>query len=386
MLDAGDNSAAPLALVLSGGGARSAYQAGLLAGLASRLPDLRPEILTGVSAGAINVAHLAAHRGSFAEATAALVGLWRSITLDQVFRTRASALAGGVTRIALRLLSAGRSGRSGESWSLLDTRPLRRFLATHLPGDGRGGIEGIERNLAERKLLAAGVTTLDYGTGQTVTWVQGREAIPWSRGRRRAAPVRITVDHVMASAALPIAFPAIPLAGSWHGDGGVRLLAPMSPALKLGAGKILAISTRAKRSPLELLESALRGYPSPAHIAGQLLSSAFLDLFDQDADRLQRVNALCRAAPGAADELGFRVIETRTLRPSSDLAQLATPHEPSLPRALRFATRGLGTRDSGSPDFLSLLLFLPGYIEDLLAAGERDAELHVDAVAALLAA
>lgn len=357
---------APLALVLSGGGARSAYQAGLLAGLARQLPALRPAILAGVSAGAINVAHLAAHRGTFAEATTSLVGLWRSITLDQVFRTDLAALAGGITRIAARLLSGGRAARRSDSWSLLDTRPLRHFLSTHLPDDGRRGILGIDQNLAEERLLAAAVTTLDYGTGQTVTWVQGREAIPWSRGRRRAAPVRLTVEHVMASAALPIAFPAIPLAGSWHGDGGVRLLAPMSPALKLGAEKILAISTRAKRPPIERLESTLRGYPPPAHVAGQLLSSAFLDLFDQDADRLQRVNALCRAAPEAAEELGFRVIATRTLRPSSDLARLAIPHEPSLPRPLRFATRGLGTRDTGSPDFLSLLLFLPAYVEDLL--------------------
>lgn len=379
--------ASHLALVLSGGGARSAHQAGVLAGLAERLPDLAPTIFTGVSAGAINVAYLAAHRGSFAEATAGLVELWRELTIERVFRADASSLAGYFWRWGRRLVAGGRGSRrvaGRRVRALLDTEPLWSFLRGHLPDDGRGGIAGIRQNIAAGKLHAVGVTSLEYGTGRTITWVQGREATPWQRGQRGAQPTRLAVAHVMASAALPILFPAIHLAGGWHGDGGIRLTAPMSPALKLGAEKILALSTRHRKSPEERVDSAIHGYPPPAQIAGQLLSAVFLDLFDQDADRLARINALCRACPDGAESLGFRVIETEVVRPSEDLGRLAAHHEARLPRPFRFATRGLGTRETKSPDFLSLLLFQPDYIEELIQVGRRDAETFAPTIATLI--
>jgi len=374
------------ALVLSGGGARSAYQAGVLAGLAERVPELATDIYTGVSAGAINVAFLAAHRGSFAEATAALIGLWRELTIDRVFRADLHAMTRYFWRWGRRLVSGGRGAtrRRRRPRALLDTAPLWDFLRRRLPCDRHGGIDGLRQNIAEGRLYAVGVTSLDYGTGRTVTWVEGRDAIAWRRGQRGAQPARLAVAHVMASAALPILFPAVHLAGGWHGDGGVRLTAPMSPALKLGAKRILALSTRHAKSAEELFDSQIAGYPPPAQIAGQLLSAVFLDLFDQDADRLARINALCRACPEGAEALGFRVVETRVVRPSEDLGRLAARHEPRLPRPFRFATRGLGTRETKSPDFLSLLLFQPDYIEELIQVGLRDAERYAAPVAALL--
>jgi len=201
----------------------------------------------------------------------------------------------------------------------------------------------------------------------------------WRRAHRVAVHTRLAVAHVMASAALPIVFPAVRLSGGWHGDGGIRLTAPFSPALKLGADRILAVSTRCSPPDDEKPHSVIHGYPPAAQIAGQMLNAVFLDQFDEDALKLERINALCRACE-ASGELGFRVVDTLVLRPSEDLGRLAAGYEQQLPRAFRFATRGLGTRETESPDFLALLLFLPDYLEVLLEIGERDAAQRAESV------
>ena len=370
-----------LALVLSGGGARAAYQAGVLHGLARRLPSLHPRIYTGVSAGAINAAFLAAHPGPFVEATAALIALWRQMTIDQVFRTDLRSMTGYFTRWGMRLAGGGaRIGRKARA--LVDTEPLRRFLSRNLEG-ADGTVRGIRDNLEADRIRAAAVTTLNYGTGETVVWIQGRDVTPWRRPRRRAVPTHLAVAHVLASASLPIVFPAVRLAGGWHGDGGIRLTAPFSPALKLGAGRVLAVSTRHAPPFHEEPKSAIRGYPPPVQVAGQMLNAVFLDLFDEDALRLERINALCRSCPASAD-LGFRVVDTMVVRPSRDLGRLAAGYERHLPRPFRFASRGLGTRETESPDFLAMLLFVPEYLDDLILIGELDAERRADSVGRLL--
>lgn len=370
-----------VAVVLSGGGARAAYQAGALAGLARRRPELAPRIFTGVSAGAINATFLAAHPGSFVEATAALAELWRGISTEQVLRTDVATLAGSFVRWGRRLLSGGH-GDARKARSLVDATPLRGFLRDHLEGPD-GAITGIERNYEAGRIDAAAVTTLNYGSGETVVWVEGRIPEPWRRPGRRIVPARLAVSHVLASAALPIVFPPVRLAGGWHGDGGVRLTSPFSPAIHLGATRVLAVSTRRSRNPAEIDPRALRRFPSPAQVGGQLLDAAFLDLFDDDARRLEKVNQICRALPEAAG-LGFRVIDTLVVRPTRDLRPVAARHEHQLPRALRFAGRGLGSGERGGSGMLSLLLFVPGYIAELLELGERDAaELPDEALAAI---
>jgi NTE family protein len=370
----------PVAVVLSGGGARAAYQAGALAGIARRCPGLAPRIFTGVSAGAINATFLGAHPGSFAQATAALVQLWRGISTEQVLRTDVATLAGSFARWGRRLLSGGR-GDPRKVRSLVDATPLAGFLREHLEGPD-GSITGIERNFEAGRLDAVAVTTLNYGSGETVVWVEGRIPEPWLRPGRRIVPSRLAVAHVLASAALPIVFPPVRLAGGWHGDGGVRLTSPFSPAIHLGASRVLAVSTRRARSAEELDPRALRRFPTPAQLGGQLLDAAFLDLFDDDARRLEKVNQICRALPEAGG-LGFRVIDTLVVRPSIDLRPVAARHEHRLPRALRFAGRGLGAGERGGAGLLSMLLFAPEYIGELLELGERDAAgLPAEALAA----
>jgi NTE family protein len=189
----------------------------------------------------------------------------------------------------------------------------------------------------------------------------------------------LTIDHVMASSALPLFFPAIEIEDEYFGDGGVRLAAPLSPAIHLGAEKILAISTRYNRTAEEARLPDVTGYPPPAQVLGVLLNSVFLDLLDQDALRLERLNGLLRKLPPEERD-GLRPVKLLVLRPSVDLGRLANEFEPQLPKTFRFLTRGLGTRQTKSPDFLSMVLFQPDYIGRLIEIGEADAEARADEI------
>ena len=216
-----------------------------------------------------------------------------------------------------------------------------------------------------------------------MTWVQGCGINLWERPLRRSVETRLTVDHVMASAALPLFFPAIRLGDSWYGDGGIRLSAPLSPALHLGAQRILAISTSHRKTFAEADQPTSSGYPPPAQIFGQLANSVFLDVIDQDALRLERSNRFLARMPVHERE-GFRVVDLLVVRPSQDLGRLAGEHEAQLPRAFRFLTRGWGTRETSSPDLLSLLMFEPTYLRRLIEIGEADAEARFDEILALV--
>jgi NTE family protein len=370
-----------LAVVLTGGGARAAYQVGVLAGLARRFPGLRTPILVGVSAGAVNAVHLASHPGPFEAAVADLVGLWRRLTPQRIFRVDAPTLGGNVLRWGTRLLSGGFRGKVR---SLLDTAPLRRLMQEHFATDG--SFPGIGENVRRGALAAVAISGMSYSTGHSTVWAEGCCDIqPWTRPRRRGVPTTITVDHVMASAALPPFFPAVRVDGTWYGDGGIRLAAPLSPAIHLGADRILVIATQHGPSSVEAAPAGELPYPPPAQVLGLLLDAAFLDALDEDALRLRRMNRLLEKLPEGERE-GFRTIDLLVLRPSRDLAALAADYERRLPRAFRFLTRGLGTREATRDDMLSLLLFDPDYVRRLMEIGEAEAEERGDEVAAFLAA
>ena len=371
-----------LALVLGGGGARAAYQAGVIRSIARRHPKLRFPILTGVSAGAINATFLASFEGTPTEAADALGNLWDTLTVDRVFCANVWALVKNFFNWGCRLASCGlRVGP--EPRGLVDTEPLRRMLQSAV-GGGSGEIPGLARNIASDAVRALAVTTVDYGTGQSVVWIQGRDVRPWRKPQRLGISTKIGVEHVMASAALPLFFPAVRLGNGWHGDGGIRLAPPFAPALKLGAHRILAISTRYNRSQEEADHTAVRGYPPPAQILGQLMNAIFLDLFDEDAQRIERLNSLAENQPPDV-RTDLRRVSTLVLRPSQDLGRLAAEFEPRLPPAFRWATRGLGTRDTESPDALSLIMFQPDYTQRLMELGEADAETQREAIDALIA-
>ena len=370
-----------LAFVMGGGGARSAYQAGVLRYLSRRFPELQIPIITGVSAGAINAAHLAAHHGTFRQATDELTHLWGELTVGRVFRTDLGSLRKHLFRWSRQLLSGGTMGPI-KVRGLLDTQPLREYLTDTMHAVD-GELTGIRYNLATGRLRAAAISTTNYSTGQSILWVQGHDAVEWQRPNRRSRITKLSVEHVMASAALPIVFPAVHIGGHWYGDGGIRLTSPLSPALHLGADRILAISTRRDRSSSEADRPSVTGYPPPVQVAGVLLNAVFLDLLDEDALHLSRVNQLL-AGREPEKRMGMRQIRLLTLRPSVDLGQLANKYEPQLPRAIRFMTRGLGTTRTEAPDFLSLIMFQPDYLGALMRVGEADAEARDNDLAELL--
>ena len=370
-----------LGLVMGGGGARAAYQVGFLRYLARRFPDLDVPIVTGVSAGAINAAHLASHHGSFHQAVEELVSLWQRLAVEDVFRVDAPSLGWTGVRWVFQLLSGGVGG-AVRVRGLVDTSPLQAYLEEVMHAV-EGELTGIQYNLAVGRLKAVAISTSSYTTGQSVTWIQGCDLVDWSRPQRRSRQTVLTVEHVMASAALPLFFPAIQIGDEFFGDGGVLLAAPLSPALHLGAEKILAISTRYDRSAAEARVHATTGYPPPAQVLGVLLNSVFLDLLDQDALRLERLNHLIGQVPRPGRD-GLRPVQLLVLRPSVDLGRLANEFEPDLPWTFRFLTRGLGTRQTRNSDLLSLVLFQPDYVHRLIGLGEADAEARADEIDAFI--
>ena len=376
-----DNEKPRIGLVLTGGGARAAYQVGLVRHLAKRLPEFHFDVLTGVSAGAINASFLASNTGSAEDATEELMNTWLDLTPDHVFRDDGWSLGKMVLRWLLNLASGGLRYRP-QVRGLVDTSPLGNHLANVLGVEAANGrvLPGIAQNLARGRLDAVAVTTVEWSTGQTVTWVQGRDIETWERPKRRSERALLTLDHVLASASLPLIFPAVRIGDAWHGDGGVRLTSPLSPALHLGCDRLIAVSTR--HEPLAP-RTAAAAYPPPAQFAGVLLNAVFLDQLDQDANRMELVNGLLARLP-ASERGPLRLVDLVLLRPSEDLGRLASRFEPRLPKAFRFMTRGLGTRDTKSPDLLSLLMFQPDYIRALIDVGERDAEARHGEIAALL--
>jgi len=376
------SSNAPLALVLGGGGARAAYQVGFLRGLARRVPSARFPIIVGASAGAINAVHLAGHAGLLRGSVDDLAALWRDITLDQVFRTDANSLIGLWLRWTARMAFGGARAAPSPR-ALLDTAPLRAFLAQALRAED-GRLPHLARAIDSDGLTAVAISTADLATGRTTTWVQSRTPVRWERETRRGVPSTLSLDHVLASSAVPLFFPAVRLGDSWHADGGIRQVAPLSPALKLGAGRILAISTRYRRSLAEAELRDVESYPPPAQVLGVILSAVFNDLFDHDARILARIGALADALPPRR-RMGFRPARVLLQRPSSDLGALAGEREHRLPKLFRFMTRGLGTRETRNFDLLSLLLFDPAYTAEIMALGERDAEARGDQLEAFLA-
>ena len=370
-----------LAIVLTGGGARAAYQVGVLRGIGRRLPDARFDIIHGVSAGAINAAFLASRGSALPAASQELAALWSSLQVEQVFRVDVGSLLRQLSRWMFRLASGG--ARVVETHGLVDTGPLEKLLRGALPQRNGGEIAGIAENVARCDPKAVALTALDYGTGQTVTWVQGCEIQLWERPMRRSVRAPLGIAHVMASAALPLFFPAVRVGESWYGDGGIRLSAPLSPALHLGARRILAISTSHQKSFAEADLPATIGYPPPAQILGHLSQSVFLDLIDQDALRLERSNRFLERLP-EAERQGFRLVDLLVMRPSRDLGRLAGEFEPYLPRAFRFLTRGWGTLETSSPDLLSLLMFEPHYVRRLIEVGEADVDARLEEIAEIL--
>jgi NTE family protein len=351
-------------LVLAGGGARAAYQVGVLSYIAEKAPEVQFPIITGVSAGAINAAFIAGHRGTPRESLRALVDCWTRLKVDRVFTADFAKL--GMQSVRL-LWSFG--GRTSRLQGLLDTTPLRDFL------DREVDWEGIDSNVSNGRLRALGLSTTRWATGQTVTFVHGASGTPtWERARRCGVPTKIAVGHVMASGSLPLIFSAVPIDGEYYGDGSIRQSAPLAPAIHLGADRLLAIGTRYGATLDEVKERATQGYPSPAHLLGMLFNTIFLDALDADAERLDRLNRVLETLPAdSPSPESLKRIRLLVLRPSRDLGKLAGEFAGKLPRSLTFMLKGLGVSKERGADLLSYLIFEEGYLSRVIDLGYEDA-------------
>jgi NTE family protein len=365
--------------MLGGGGARGAYQAGVLRGIARRFPQLTFPILSGISAGAVNTVHLAAHAGPLDVAADDLIDLWLALKPELVYDVRSGPLMWNAFNWAARLMSGG-IGRGREPMrGMVETNPLRKYLEGVVERAPDGTIPGIGRNIASGRLKACALSATSYTTGQSVTWIEGKNIELWQRPQRRTEPAKLTIEHVMASSALPMLFPAVQVGKEWYGDGGVRLTAPLSPSLHLGASRILTISTKYQKSHAEASTPTTAGYPPPAQVLGTLYNAVFLDLVDEDIMRLRKVNQLLMNTPPEKRE-NMRIVDIMVLRPSEDLGRMARRFEPRLPPLFRYLTRGLGTQKTASPDLISLILFQSDYLKALIELGEKDAIAAGDAI------
>jgi NTE family protein len=362
-------------LVLSGGGARAAYQVGVMAYIAEKAPEVNFPIIVGVSAGAINAAFVAGHRGRPTENLQTLSNCWTSLTIDRVFDTNLGAVGLSGARW-FWTLGGGGSSLGPRVKGLLDTAPLKQFLEERLQ------VAGFDLNVADGRLHALALTATRYTTGQTVTFVHSAEDTAiWERVRRCGVPAKIGVDHVMASGALPLIFPAAEVDGEYYGDGSMRQAAPLAPAIHLGADRILAIATRYNPTLDEVKARAGGGYPPPARIIGLLFNTLFLDALEGDAERLDRINRVLEALPpGAPNPDGLKPIKLHVVRPSRDLGDLAAEFKGKLPRSLRLILRGLGIQHVGGAELLSYLIFEKEYVSRVMELGYEDALSQWDAL------
>lgn len=354
-----------LALVLGGGGARGAYQVGVLAGLAERLPGLAFPIIAGTSVGAINTVYLAAHLGALGEAVAGLRDAWAGLTSEGVFRLRLFSLITSLARKGLASVT-GLGGGPGGVRGLVDTTPLREFLS-------RGAdLRGITANIANQRLRAVAISATSYTSGRAVSFVQAAPEIPmWERVQRLAVRTQLTFDHIMASAALPLVFPAIRIGDEFYGDGSVRQMAPLAPALHLGARAILAIGLRTPRAARVVTQETAS--PSAAEAVSLLFDAIFLDAMEADAERLDRINQILAAFPeGQPAPTGLRAVELLLLHPTHDLAALAAGKTHLLPANVRHLIRAIGGHRAGAGAMLGFLLFHPEHTALLVEAGYDD--------------
>lgn len=362
-----------IGLVLTGGGARAAYQVGALQALRELCRSTTPfRVVVGASAGAINASALASYASDFSEGVAQLLATWRSLKPERVYRTDpASLLSIGASWVG-QLSAGGLLGKRGVN-ALLDTAPLRALLERTLP------LTRIRDHVDSGLLRGAAVTATSYHSGTAITFFDGAPDVEtWVRSTRLGQRSALGVEHVLASAAIPMFFPPVAIDGAYFGDGCLRLSAPLSPAIHLGAERILAIGIRYARAPAEtvvLNRDHQHKNPSLSEIGGVLLNAVFLDSLDADMERLERINAtisLLTVEQHSQLKHRLRPIPLLALRPSRDLGRLAIEQYQQFPRMLRHMLRGIGATGETGWDLVSYLAFEPAYIERLVELGYQD--------------
>jgi NTE family protein len=362
-------------LVLTGGGARSAYQVGVLLALAEMLPRSRNpfQVIVGTSAGAVAASVLAAEAHHWRRAVAGLERVWANFRSEQVFHVDAPHMLRAGAHWVLALVSGGLVLSPPKS--ILDNSPLRELLSVHVD------TPGIRRSIARGHLHAFALCATSYTTGQSVAFFDGVESIKdWARVQRIGLRTEIDLDHLMASTAIPLLFPPMKIGGDYFGDGSMRQMHPLSPAIHLGADRLLILGVRARRGAGVTVNRLQAAMPSPGEIFGYMLDTLFTDQVYGDLEQLERFNAVAEHAPQAAR--GGVKVETLMLAPSVDPREIALRYTGEMPPGLRALLRVIGGRDASGLQLPSYLMFEAGYTRALIELGYRDA---MEARGALLA-
>jgi len=359
-----------IGLVMTGGGAHAAYQVGVLLALTKMLPKTAASpfsVICGTSAGAINAVALACYSDNFRRAVSQMVSVWANFTMDQVIRSGFWGLikTGAHWMLAMMLAGLGKHN----PLSLLNRGPLHDLLSRRMP------LDNIQKNIDAGLLHAVSVSTSGYASGQSVTFFQGHEDIPaWKRISRVGCREFITVDHLMASSAIPFLFAPVKIHREFFGDGSMRQMAPLSAPLHLQADRLLIIGNKleddGKQTRVQESES-----PSMAEVAGHVLNSIFLDSMEADLERLNRINNTIMLIPDhhLQDKgINLRRVEAKIISPSQDLAKIAQPYTSELPRSMKLLLRGIGALHKKSATLVSYLLFERGYCRELIRLGYQD--------------
>jgi len=354
------------ALLLGGGGARAAYQVGVLKAIAELVPEGSQNpfpIICGTSAGSINTVALASNASNFHHAVERINSVWANFELHHVFHADGKSLLKRIARWAWANLGPG-TWHKGPS-SILDNEPLRHLLNHYI------NFERIDQSIKSGDLHAYCLTACSYTSGESTTFYDGAPEIDnWLRTHREGQREKMSIDHLMASSAIPVLFPSVKIGEEHFGDGSMRQISPISPALHLGADKILIIGLR--------LENANKVRPTPkrrptlGQISGYVLDTLFLNSLQSDIERMERMNRTLEATKGSNGD-ALKIIEHLVISPSEDIANIAMKHYLELPKSFRIALKFLGMGKANSRRFISYLMFTKTFCQELIDLGYRDA-------------
>jgi len=376
--DRSTNTSCKLGLVLPGGGARAAYQVGVLRAIADLLPAKAANpfpVVTGTSAGAVNATAVAIHADRFRVAVGNLERVWRDFQVNQVFRADTASMLRSGLHWLLAVMSGG--------WllpppkSLFDNSPLRQLLGEHFD------FSAVKRAIDDGQLDALSIAAAGYISARSVSFYQAKSGlVPWHRLRRAGEPAALCLDHLMASVAVPFLFPPVLMGEEYFGDGAMRQASPFSSAIHLGANRLLVIGTR-NESNVTIPQPPT--YPTFGQIFGYMLDALFTDGLYADMERLTQINSLVDGGVAAtADGTHLKKIDLLVILPSRDLSEIARHHVGSLPRALRILLRTMGALNTGGGQLMSYLLFQDTFTRELIALGYQDAMKRSDDLQAFI--